>query len=332
MVHVHVLAFATDCPENSPNLPFHCIYVRGHLAAYFDAATDDTAMTNFANVIVNQISAGMDTDAFVDERAKLLVYVPLEPNTIPSPEESPKTMSEGPNGPSDNEIKPQSSSKTTYIGIVVGCAVASIVLLSLFVFLRRRRVQKNIERSIDSNGATKRRHRENLRGVCDTERASDGDDSYCIEVEVSDTETVAISVNKDGRVSSEVGEKADSQGTAATEDDCETIATQESGVTLYLDTKRVGSDISALTWYGPAESSNRESSGRLGQGLEAIAGMGVIQEDEEEEEEEDHLNLKLSTEEKNTSSGGRKRQQSKSTATSDTVCYSSTASGSRGIV
>ena len=317
------------------------MYVKGHLAAYFDAATDDAVMSNYANVIANQISVGMDTDAFVDERTKLLMYIPPDPTsvpTIPSREEDLKKEMTSEDlkisNPSDNEAKSEgSSSNATYIGIGVGCVVASVILLSLFVFMRRRRVQKFVERSTDTtNSANRRYDQENLGGVSDTQRATDGDDSYCIEVEVSDNETVAMSVNKDGRVD-KVGEKADSQGTAATEDDCETIATQESGVTLYLDMKRVGSDVSALTWYGPNQTSNRQSSGSLGRGLEAIAGMGAIQEDEEEEEE-DELNLEISTEEGTDAIGARgsEKTRSKSTPGSDSLCYSSTASGSRGLV
>ena len=316
------------------------MYVKGHLAAYFDQATDDAVMSNYANVIINQISDGMDTDTFVDERAKLLMYIPPDPTSapaIPSLEEDLKKemKSEDLNifNPSDNETKPQGfSSNATYIGIGIGCVVASVVLLSLFVFIRRRRVQKFVERSTDTANDTNRRYEQgHLGSVSDTQRATQGDDSYCIEVEVSDTETVAMSVNKDGRVG-KASEKADSQGTAATEDDCETIATQESGVTLYLE--RVGSDVSALTWYGPTQSSNRQSSGSLGRGLEAIAGMRAIQEDEEEEEEED-LELEISSEESTEAMNGvcgDQKNQSKSTAGSDSLCYSSTASSSRGIV
>lgn len=328
----------SDCPENSPNLPFHCMYVKGHLAAYFDATTDDAVMSNYANVIANQISVGMDTDIFVDERTKLFMYIPPDPSSapaIPSREEDLKkeVTSEDQNisNPFDNKTKPQgSSSNTTYIGIGVGCVVASVVLLSLFVFIRRRRVQKFVERSTDTANDTNRRHDQGLLGsVSDTQRATQGDDSYCIEVEVSDTETVAMSVNKDGFVG-KVREKADSQGTAATEDDCETIATQESGVTLYLE--RVGSDVSALTWYGPTQTSNRQSSGSLGRGLEAIAGMGAIKEDEEEEEEDD-LELEMSSEESTEAMNGVRegqKNQSKPTTGSDSLCYSSTASSSRG--
>lgn len=310
-----------DCPENSPSLPFHCMYVQGHLAAYFDAATDDAAMTNYANVIVNKISGGMDNDAFVDDRAKLLMYVPPEPTSVPTiatVEEVPKEemISEELNisSPSDNGTEPQgSSSNTTYIGIGVGCVVVSIVLLSLFVFLRRRRVEKFVGRPTEPANANTSR------------RATDGNDSYCIEVEVSDTETVAMSVNKDGQIGN-MPEKTDSQGTAATEDDCETIATQESGVTLYLE--RVESDVSALTWYGPGQSSKCQSSGSLGRGLQAIAGMGAIQEDEEDEDEDD-LNLGISTEE---DTGNRGKNQPKSTVAGDSLCYSSTASSSQRIV
>ena len=311
------------------------MYVKGHLAAYFDAATDDAVMSNYANVIENQISVGMDTDAFVDERAKLLIYIPPEPSDghhLQEPPSVPTIATAGEDlkkemksedlkisNPSDNEKNPQdSSSNTTYIGIGVGCVVASIVLLFLFVFMRRRRVQKIVERSTDTTNPANRR-------VSHTQRAIEDDDSYCIEVEVSDNETVAMSVNKDGCVD-KVGEKAESQGTAATEDDCETIATQESGVTLYLDMKRVGSDVSALTWYGPNQTQNRQSSSILGRGLEAIAGMGAIQEDEEVEEEDD-LNLEIGTEEGAQTS---KNTRSKSTAGSDSLCYSSTASSSRG--
>ena len=331
------------------------MYVKGHLAAYFDAATDDAAMSNYANVIANQISVGMDTDAFVDERAKLLVYVPPEPTSAPPeptsvpPEPTsvpPEPTSAVPtiatagedlmkemtsedlkiSNPPDNEMNPQdSSSNTTYIGIGVGCVVASIVLLSLFVFMRRRRVQKFVERFTDTtNPANRRYDQENLGDASHTQRAIEGDNSYCIEVEVSDNETVAMSVDKDGRVD-KVGEKADSQGTAATEDDCETITTQDSGVTLYLDMKRVGSDVSALTWYGPNQTQNRQSSSILGRGLEALAGMGAIQEDEDEEEEDD-LNPEISTEE---GARGSQNTRSKSTAGSGSLCYSSTASSSR---
>lgn len=310
-----------DCPENSPSLPFHCMYVQGHLAAYFDAATDDAAMTNYANVIVNKISGGMDNDAFVDDRAKLLMYVPPEPTSVPTiatVEEVPKEemISEelSISSPSDNGTEPQgSSSNTTYIGIGVGCVVVSIVLLSLFVFLRRRRVEKFVGRPTEPANANTSR------------RATDGNDSYCIEVEVSDTETVAMSVNKDGQIGN-MPEKTDSQGTAATEDDCETIATQESGVTLYLE--RVESDVSALTWYGPGQSSKCQSSGSLGRGLQAIAGMGAIQEDEEDEDEDD-LNLGISTEEETDNRG---KNQPKSTVAGDSLCYSSTASSSQRIV
>lgn len=316
------------------------MYVKGHLAAYFDAATDDAVMSNYANVIANQISVGMDTDAFVDERTKLLMYIPPDPTSVPAitsagEDLKKEMMSEDLNisSPFDNETKPQGySSNTTYVGISVGCVVASVVLLSLFIFIRRRRVQKFVERSTDTANDTNRRHDQELLGsVSDTQRATQGDDSYCVEVEVSDTETIAMSVNKDGCVG-KVCEKADSQGTAATEDDCETIATQESGVTLYLE--RVGSDVSALTWYGPTQTSNRQSSGSLGRRLEAIAGMGAIQEDEEEEEEDD-LELEISSEEStdamNGVRGGQKNQF-KSTTGSDSLCYSSTASSSRGIV
>lgn len=315
-----------DCPENSPSLPFHCMYVQGHLAAYFDAATDDAAMTNYANVIVNKISGGMDNDAFVDDRAKLLMYVPPEPTSVPTiATENVATVEEVPkeemineelniSSPSDNSTEPQgSSSNTTYIGIGVGCVVVSIVLLSLFVFLRRRRVQKFVGRPTEPANANTSR------------RATDGNDSYCIEVEVSDTETVAMSVNKDGQIG-KMPEKTDSQGTAATEDDCETIATQESGVTLYLE--RVESDVSALTWYGPGQSSKCQSSGSLGRGLQAIAGMGAIQEDEEDEDEDD-LNLGISTEE---DTGNRGKNQPKSTVAGDSLCYSSTANSSQRIV
>ena len=312
------------------------MYVKGHLAAYFDGATDDSIMSNYANVIVNQISVGMETDVFIDERTKLLMYVPPEPTsvpTIPSREEgSDEITSENlsNSSPTDNETRPQgSSSNMTYVGIGVGCVVASVFLLSLFVFMRRRRIQKFMERSTNTTDTSNKRHQEDLGGVSETQRARDGDDSYCIEVEVSDNETVAMSVNKDGHIG-RVSEKANSQGTAATEDDCETIATQESGVTLYLDMKRVGSDVSALTWYGPNQTSNRQSSGSLGRGLEAIAAMGAIQEDEEEEEEDD-LNLEISMEAMNSGRGGPKNQ-SKSTVGSDSLCYSSTASSSRGIV
>ena len=121
-------------------------------------------------------------------------------------------------------------------------------------------------------------------------------------------------------------EKTDSQGTAATEDDCETIATQESGVTLYLE--RVESDVSALTWYGPGQSSKCQSSGSLGRGLQAIAGMGAIQEDEEDEDEDD-LDLGISTEE---DTGNRGKNQPKSTVAGDSLCYSSTANSSQRIV
>lgn len=317
----HRRSAKTDCPENSPSLPFHCMYVQGHLAAYFDAATDDAAMTNYANVIVNKISGGMDNDAFVDDRAKLLMYVPPEPTSVPTiatVEEVPKEemISEelSISSPSDNGTEPQgSSSNTTYIGIGVGCVVVSIVLLSLFVFLRRRRVEKFVGRPTEPANANTSR------------RATDGNDSYCIEVEVSDTETVAMSVNKDGQIEN-MPEKTDSQGTAATEDDCETIATQESGVTLYLE--RVESDVSALTWYGPGQSSKCQSSGSLGRGLQAIAGMGAIQEDEEDEDEDD-LNLGISTEEETDNRG---KNQPKSTVAGDSLCYSSTASSSQRIV
>jgi hypothetical protein len=299
------------------------MHVKGHLAAYFDAATDDAAMTNYANVIVNKISVGMDNDAFVDDRAKLLMYVPPEPTSVPTiatAEEVPKEemINEELNisSPSDDGTEPQgSSSNTTYIGIGVGCVVVSMVLLSLFVFLRRRRVQKFVGRPTEPAIANTSR------------RATDGNDSYCIEVEVSDTETVAMSVNKDGQIG-KMSEKTDSQGTAATEDDCETIATQESGVTLYLDMKRVESDVSALTWYGPGQSSKCQSSGSLRRGLQAIAGMGAIQEDEEDEDEDD-LNLGISTEE---DTGSRGKNQPKSTVAGDSLCYSSTAYSSQRIV
>lgn len=302
------------------------MYVQGHLAAYFDAATDDAAMTNYANVIVNKISGGMDNDAFVDDRAKLLMYVPPEPTSVPTiATENVATVEEVPkeemineelniSSPSDNSTEPQgSSSNTTYIGIGVGCVVVSIVLLSLFVFLRRRRVQKFVGRPTEPANANTSR------------RATYGNDSYCIEVEVSDTETVAMSVNKDGQIG-KMPEKTDSQGTAATEDDCETIATQESGVTLYLE--RVESDVSALTWYGPGQSSKCQSSGSLGRGLQAIAGMGAIQEDEEDEDEDD-LDLGISTEE---DTGNRGKNQPKSTVAGDSLCYSSTANSSQRIV
>eukprot|EP00563_Minutocellus_polymorphus_P004926 CAMPEP_0181044470 /NCGR_PEP_ID=MMETSP1070-20121207/13285_1 /TAXON_ID=265543 /ORGANISM="Minutocellus polymorphus, Strain NH13" /LENGTH=571 /DNA_ID=CAMNT_0023122921 /DNA_START=120 /DNA_END=1835 /DNA_ORIENTATION=+ len=323
----------SDCPENSPNLPFHCMYVQGHLAAYFDVDTDDATMTNYANVIVNQINVGMDTDAFIDDRAKLVMYVPPELASVPTIATAEVVLKDEMTSEDLNISSPSpqsSSSNTTYIGIGVGCVALSAVLLSLFVFMRRRRIQKFVGRPTEPTNANTRCRRESP-GVSDTERAIDGNDSFCIEVEVSDNETVAMSVNRDGRVG-KVAEKTDSQGTAATEDDCETIATHESGVTLYLDLKRVGSDVSALTWYGPANSSNCQSNGSLGRGLEAIAGMGAIQEDEEEEEEEeDDLNLEISTEEDTGGSGGSKNQF-KSTVASDSLCYSSTASGSRRIV
>lgn len=307
--------------------------MKGHLAAYFDADTDDGTMTNYANVIVYQLSVGMENDVFVDDKAKLLMYTP--PTEIPillgAEDEQNQDMimntspSEGLSSPAGGKERP-SSSNLGYILVGVGCVVASVFLL-LFVHMRRRRKSRSLAVAEVSENSS---HNEGTIDVTEDRGTNDGE-SYCVEVEISDTETVSMSVGMDGHVDKVQDKnkelaKVDSQGTAATEDDCATISTQESGVTLYLDMKRVGSDVSALTWYGPPQSntSNDPSSG-LGRGLAAL-GMGAIQEDVEEEEDELEfdLQLDLSGEDDIEASVASKNYSRTEVSTEkDSLCYSS---------
>mmetsp|Transcript_37304 Transcript_37304/g.81676 ORF Transcript_37304/g.81676 Transcript_37304/m.81676 type:complete len:601 (+) Transcript_37304:176-1978(+) len=321
----------TDCPENSPNLPFRCKYVKGHLAAYFHADTDEATMINYANVIGNHLSVGMEEDAFVNDKAKLLMYVPPSLLSEETPKDDPNTPKvEQPVSPPIPEESQPSSSNMGYIMIGVGCVVASALLL-LAVHLHKKRRKNRASSSAVAVAPVTDIHCEEAFQSSE-DGGLDTRENFCIEVEVSDTETVAMSVDKDGHVeevsdeNNEIAKKGDSQGTAATEDDCATISTQESGVTLYLD-KRVASDVSALTWYGPPQQSDAPTS-NLGRGLAAL-GMGAIQEDVEEEEDE--LMYDFNTEDDIDASAPKNAPRTVVSMEKDSLCYSS-SNGSRRIV
>lgn len=287
-------------------------------------------MINYANVIGNHISVGMEDDVFINDKAKLLMYAP--PSLLS--EETPKDDPNTPEGeklvspPIPEESQP-SSSNMGYIMIGVGCVVASAFLLLAVHLHKKRRKNRVSSSAVAVAPVTDSHYEESFQSSEDG--GPDTRENFCIEVEVSDTETVAMSVDKDGHVekvpdkNNEIA-KGDSQGTAATEDDCATISTQESGVTLYLE-KRVASDVSALTWYGPPEQSDAPTS-NLGRGLAAL-GMGAIQEDVEEEEDE--LVYDFNTEDDIEASASRNPPRTVVSMEKDSLCYSS-SNGSRRIV
>ena len=280
-------------------------------------------MNNYANVIINHLSVGMERDVFVDDEAHLLMYIP--------PTSPPPDLSDGavvtPKVPEQSQ---PSSSNMGYILIGVGCLVSSALVL-LAVRLMKRRRKERMASSAVADAPDYDSHYEPSFPSSEDERAVNSE-NYCIEVEISDTETVAMSVDKEGQVE-KVPEKTNkiaktgSQGTAATEDDCATISTQESGVTLYLDMKRVGSDVSALTWNGPSQLSDDPTS-NLGKNLASL-GMGAIQEDLEEDEEE--LEYDFNTEDDIKASALRHPPRTAASLEKDSLCYSS-SNGSRKVV
>lgn len=336
------LLFFLDCPENSASLPFHCKYVQGQLAAYFDPTSDDDTMINYASVIINRLSIGMEVDAFVDDNAKLLLYIPpppvqpeqITPVLLDHPKDGEQDQTTVPTivtsaTSADTALRSEESSNSIpsigYIAVGVGCLVAIVLALLLTVYIKQRRSRK-----VDKEGNSEfQQNRSNFDVRIDD--AGTINDNYCIEVEVSDHHSVAMSATKDGHVEKmkRVSNNNNSQQTATTVDECATIASQESGVTLYLD-RRTTSDISELTWYTLSQSGSPLSS--LGKGLAGLPEMGAIDEEEDAKEEEESLTYS-NTESDRIEARASKESLSKSNdetargvkgdTSRDSLCYSS---------
>lgn len=290
----------SGCPKEYMLIPLICTFVQGKISALFDADTDGPNMDAWANSVVNQIRAGMQSNAIVSEGAKVVNFVfSNELNSIAFGNDSGRFPDESAGGSNSNKTG------RLFAG-VVGCTL----LITTIAFFFSRRQQRVVEEAVTMEP-------QGNEGICPDDgsmmfRTSVGTRKQSSFIMETSRATFSQSKKRDDRGSKNrtkitvfnndpVSEEAMSEPqqhrrlssplpnlsrpsspvpSSQDNDENATVATRDSGVSLYLDISRVDSTLSEVTWSGPPQNQHRvthDESGRI------IRAMGSIAEEEGEE-------------------------------------------------